>query len=83
MEAVIPENHHQTLRTRLAGVTEEEYCWKCHVRMNPLGYAFEIYDDFGRFREEEALEHPDNLIEKRPDKVGFMMIPEMYIRRYR
>ena len=23
--------------------------------MNPLGYAFEIYDDFGRYRTEESL----------------------------
>lgn len=68
VDAVVPEDHHKTLRSRLAGVTEAEYCWKCHERMNPLGYAFEMYDDFGRFRTEESLEHPDNLIEKGPDK---------------
>ena len=32
--------------------------------MNPLGVAFEIYDDFGRFRTEESLEAPENLIQK-------------------
>ena len=36
--------------------------------MNPLGYVFESYDDFGRFRTEESLEYPKNLIEKQPDK---------------
>jgi hypothetical protein len=36
--------------------------------MNPLGYSFEMYDDFGRFRTQESLEHPDNLIKKRPEK---------------
>ncbi len=36
--------------------------------MNPLGYVFESYDDFGRFRTEESLEYPDNLIKKQPDK---------------
>ena len=36
--------------------------------MNPLGYAFESYDDFGRFRTEESIEHPENLITKMPDK---------------
>ena len=68
VDASIPEDHHKTLRARLAGVTQTEYCWKCHERMNPLGYAFEAYDDFGRFRTEESLEHPDNLIKKMPDK---------------
>ena len=32
--------------------------------MDPLGFPFEIYDDFGRFRTEENLEHPDNLIKE-------------------
>ena len=65
---MIPEDHHKTLRDRLASATETEYCWKCHESMNPLGYAFEMYDDFGRFRIEEFLEYPDNLIKKSPDK---------------
>ncbi|QOV87388.1 DUF1588 domain-containing protein [Humisphaera borealis] len=68
VDAVIPEDHHKTLRQRLDKVTQAEYCWKCHERMNPLGTAFEIYDDFGRFRTQESLEHPDNLIKKMPDK---------------
>ena len=62
VDAVIPEDHHKTLRDRLASATETEYCWKCHQHMNPLGYAFEIYDDFGRYRSKESLEYPDNLI---------------------
>ena len=70
VDAVIPEDHHKTLRTRLVDVTEKRECWKCHIRMNPLGYAFEMYDDFGRFRTEESLEHPDNLIKKGPDKAA-------------
>ncbi len=68
VDAVIPEDHNRTLRDRLAGATENEYCWKCHESMNPLGYAFESYDDFGRFRFEEFLEYPDHLIKKSPDK---------------
>lgn len=68
VDAVIPENPHQTLRQRLDKVTQAEYCWKCHERMNPLGTTFEMYDDFGRYRAEESLEHPDNLIKKMPDK---------------
>ncbi len=67
VDASIPEDHHRTLRERLAEATETAYCWKCHEQMNPLGYAFECYDDFGRFRTEEALEYPDMLATKRPD----------------
>lgn len=68
VDAVIPEDHHNTLRTRLDKKTKEEYCWGCHERMNPIGLPFEMYDDFGRYRIEEFLEHPENLLEKRPDK---------------
>jgi hypothetical protein len=68
VDAVIPEDHHNTLRTRLEAKTRAEYCWGCHVGMNPVGLPFEIYDDFGRYRMEEFLEHPDNLISKSPDK---------------
>ena len=70
VEAVIPEDHHKTLRQRLEAATSQEYCWRCHQKMNPLGVPFEMYDDFGRYRTEESLEHPDNLIEKRPDKAA-------------
>ena len=64
VDAQIPEDHHRTLRERLDGVTSKQECWKCHVHMNPLGLAFESFDDFGRFRLKEALEHPDNVVEK-------------------
>lgn len=64
VDAVIPEDHHKTLRTRLDGVTLKQECWKCHEYMNPLGLPFEMYDDFGRFRSEESLQHPDNVIGK-------------------
>ena len=55
VDATVPENHNQTLRERLA-VTEQDECWRCHKQMNPLGYAFEVYDDFGRFRTRESLD---------------------------
>ncbi len=68
VDAVIPENHNQTLRTRLASATESKSCWHCHEKMNPLGNTFEMYDDFGRFRTEEYLEYPEHLLSKRPDE---------------
>lgn len=70
VDAAIPEDHNRTLRDRLAGATETDYCWKCHRHMNPLGYAFEQYDDFGRYREEESLEYPDKLIKEGPEQRG-------------
>ncbi|MEI6537984.1 MAG: DUF1588 domain-containing protein [Planctomycetota bacterium] len=54
VDASIPEDHNKTLRERLQK-TEKAECWRCHRKMNPLGYAFEIYDDFGRYRTEENL----------------------------
>ena len=68
VDAVIPEDHNETLRTRLASATEAASCWKCHESMNPLGYTFESYDDFGRFRVEESLEYPEHIVEKKPDE---------------
>lgn len=64
VDAQIPEDHERTLRERLDSVTSKQQCWKCHRYMNPLGLAFEVFDDFGRFRSEENLEAPENLIRK-------------------
>ena len=60
VDAKVPEDPHSTLRERFA-VTEEKKCWMCHEKMNPLGYAFESYDDFGRFRIQESIEYPENI----------------------
>ena len=70
VDAVVPEDHHKTLRQRLNKKTSETYCWNCHKKMNPLGVAFEVFDDFGRFRTQERLEHPDNLIKETPRERG-------------
>jgi len=70
VDAQIPEDHHKTLRERLDSATGKQACMKCHQHMNPLGLAFEMYDDFGRFRTAENLEHPDNVIAKAKIKNG-------------
>lgn len=62
VDAKIPEHPEKTLRTRLTEKTSEDKCWRCHKHMNPLGLPFEMYDDFGRFRTIEPLEHPGNII---------------------
>ncbi len=61
VDAKVPEDPHSTLRERFA-VTEAKNCWMCHEKMNPLGYTFESYDDFGRFRTVENIEYPENIL---------------------
>lgn len=53
IDAVVSDDRSQTLRSRLEK-TREEYCWKCHRRMDDLGLAFEMFDHFGRFRTTEC-----------------------------
>jgi Protein of unknown function (DUF1588)/Protein of unknown function (DUF1585)/Protein of unknown function (DUF1592) len=62
VDAQVPEDPHKTFRERVELVTTRGECWKCHQHMNPLGMPFESFDDFGRFRTEESLEHPDSLV---------------------
>lgn len=69
VDAQIPEDHHRTLRERLDSVTGKQECWKCHQYMNPLGLTFEVFDDFGRYRTRESLEHPDNIIQSTTKKI--------------
>ncbi len=62
VDAKVPDDAPKTLRERVHSVTQAAACVKCHSRMNDLGYPLEQFDDFGRFRSLEPLEHPDNLI---------------------
>ena len=70
VDAKIPEEPHMTLRERVESVTgpAQEACWRCHQHMNPLGYPFETFDDFGRYRADEPLENPENLVAKAKGK---------------
>jgi hypothetical protein len=54
VDAVVPEDRERPLRKRLE-VTQADYCWKCHQKMDPLGFPFEQYDDFGRYRQNEMV----------------------------
>jgi hypothetical protein len=54
VDAPIPDEPDQSLRHRFRVTTKAE-CWRCHVKMNPLGLTFENFDDFGRPREVEML----------------------------
>ena len=60
VDASIPDDPHKTLRERLS-VTEQPECWTCHQKMNPLGYPFESFNDFGMLRDREPLEQLDKI----------------------
>jgi hypothetical protein len=44
----------KTVRAQLEAMTANAPCISCHEQLNPLGFAFEIYDPVGRFRTTEA-----------------------------
>jgi hypothetical protein len=58
VDAQLPIAPEKTLRERMA-VTQEQYCWQCHRLMNRVGYPFEMYDHFGRFRVVERVLDPE------------------------
>jgi hypothetical protein len=67
VNAMLPEEPHNGLRERMR-VTREEYCWKCHKSMDPLGLVFEQYDHIGRFRVKEIVTDKEKTdVEKRRD----------------
>ena len=52
VDAQIPDDDTKTLRERFSGV-RQDYCWRCHRKMNPLGMPFEAYNHVGRYRDSE------------------------------
>jgi hypothetical protein len=61
-QAQLPEWHDKTIRQRFS-VVEDEACWRCHKKMNPLGNPFEAYDDFGRYRTKHLVGPNGHIIE--------------------
>jgi hypothetical protein len=49
---VLPDDPTQTLRQRMQ-ITKDQACWKCHQKIDDLGFPFEAFDHFGRPREHE------------------------------
>lgn len=75
VDAQVPDDPHRTFRQRVEDVTAPQECNRCHRHMNPLGLPFEAFDDFGRFRAVESMEHPDNLIRRGNGKTTFDVYP--------
>jgi hypothetical protein len=42
-----------TNRERYTEHSSNEVCYTCHSRMDPIGFAFEHFDGFGRYRDQE------------------------------
>jgi hypothetical protein len=77
VDAQLPDAPHQTLRDRMR-VTQEKFCWQCHQLMNDVGYPFEQYDHFGRFRTAESvvdLEATKKNVDKKGKPLGDVMKP--------
>jgi len=55
VDAQVPVDETKTLRQRME-VTRQEYCWKCHKRMDPLGLPFEDFDHYGWHRTLEVTD---------------------------
>ncbi|MFT5302378.1 MAG: mono/diheme cytochrome c family protein [Pirellulaceae bacterium] len=77
VDAVVPEDPDKALRVRFEK-TRDAYCQKCHAKMNPLGMAFEMFDDVGRFREEELLRDNKTLVKvDSSGGIGQSGVPEL------
>ena len=59
VDAMLPDEPNETLRHRMR-VTREEYCWKCHQKMDPLGLPFEMYNHLGLNRTKELKQPVDS-----------------------
>lgn len=49
---VLPDDPTKTLRDRMQ-ITKDQACWKCHQKIDDLGFPFEAFDHFGRPRDSE------------------------------
>lgn len=49
-----PQSPNATSRQRYAEHSSNPVCYNCHQLMDPIGFTFESYDGYGRFRELEA-----------------------------
>lgn len=74
----IDDNLPRTTRDRMAAHMTEPRCAACHETMDPLGFALEHYDQFGRYRTHENGLPIDSSAEldgdAAPDAAGFMGI---------
>ena len=58
VDAMLPDEPKETLRHRMR-VTREDYCWRCHQKMDPLGLPFEVFNHIGLYRTKEQNQPVD------------------------
>lgn len=51
---VFPETDAETTRERHQVLVDEAFCGTCHALMEPIGFAFEGFDETGRLRERDG-----------------------------
>ena len=64
VDAQVPADPHKTLKERMELVRAER-CWSCHRKFNPLGETFEMFDDWGRYREKFYFDGEKKLVTRR------------------
>ncbi|MCP4848305.1 MAG: DUF1588 domain-containing protein [Verrucomicrobiaceae bacterium] len=67
VDAAVPTDPHKTLRERMEPLRAER-CWKCHRKMNPLGEAFEVFDDWGRYRTHHYFDENGEIYRRRDNQ---------------
>ena len=67
VDASVSNDPHKTLRERMEPLRAER-CWKCHRKMNPLGEPFEIFDDWGRYREHHYFDENGEIYMRRDNQ---------------
>ena len=71
VDAQLSTNPTLTLREKFKLKVYSDECWRCHNKMNPLGYAFEMYNDFGRYRTEFHYDYEGKVIGSRRELTHF------------
>ena len=64
VDAQVPTDPHKTLKERMQLVRAER-CWSCHRKFNPLGETFEMFDDWGRYRDQFYFDKDKKLVTRR------------------
>lgn len=72
VDAQVPSDPHKTLKERLELVRAER-CWRCHQKFNPLGETFEMFDDWGRFRDQFYFDTDKKLVARRDKRFEEML----------
>lgn len=67
-DGLMPDDIDHTInsnRVVVGNMTRSDACMTCHAQINPLGFALENFDSFGRFQSEERVfDKDDRLVTK-------------------